>query len=216
MLDTLHVGCEAPHAYFIPYHTREAADGDRRGASAFFKSLCGEWSFRFYPSAGEVEDFLDGGFDRSAMEKITVPKNWQMELGRGYDVPQYTNINYPYPVDPPHVPDENPCGLYMRDFYMTAAQLEGKVAYLNFEGVDSCFYLWVNGTFAAYSQVSHMTSEIDVTPYLVPGKNTLAVLVLKWCDGSYLEDQDMWRMSGIFREVYVTLRDRVHLTDYFV
>ena len=216
MLDTLHVGCEAPHAYFIPYHTREAADGDRRGASAFFKSLCGEWSFRFYPSVGEVEDFLDGGFDRAAMETLTVPKNWQMELGRGYDVPQYTNINYPYPVDPPHVPDENPCGLYMRDFYMTAAQLEGKVAYLNFEGVDSCFYLWVNGTFAAYSQVSHMTSEIDVTPYLVPGKNTLAVLVLKWCDGSYLEDQDMWRMSGIFREVYVTLRDRVHLTDYFV
>ncbi len=215
-LTDLHIGCEAPHAYFIPFADEESAAANLRGSSAYFKSLCGDWDFRYYASVTEVEDFLSPTFDRAGMETLAVPKNWQVELGRGYDTPEYHNVNYPFPVDPPHVPDANPAGLYIRDFYLTRDQLSGKTMYLNFEGVDSCFYLWVNGAFVAYSQVSHMTSEIDVTEKLREGKNTVHVLVLKWCDGSYLEDQDMWRLSGIFREVYLTARDKNHIRDLFI
>ena len=209
----LHVGCEAPRAYFIPYQSHEAALDDMRGASAFFTSLCGDWDFRYYPSLNLLEDFTLSAYPRNGMEKMPVPRSWQTLLGRGYDVPNYTNVKYPFPFDPPFVPDDNPCGLYLRDVEIAPALLEKKRIYLNFEGVDSCFYLFVNNRFAAYSQVSHMTSEIDITDYLTPGKNTLAVVVLKWCDGSYLEDQDKFRMSGIFREVYLLARDPVHLTD---
>ena len=148
-------------------------------------------------------------------DKLTVPMSWQMALGRGYDVPNYTNVNYPIPYDPPFVPDENPCGLYSRKFTVPAA-MAGKKIYLNFEGVDSAFYVWVNDEFAAYSQVSHMTSEIDVTSLVHAGENEIKVLVLKWSDGTYLEDQDMWRMSGIFREVYLLFRDETHIRDIFV
>ncbi len=212
----LHVGCEEPHAYFIPFPDEAGATENKRDASVYFKNLCGDWDFRFYPSVTDVEDFLAPGFDRTAMDKLAVPKNWQVELERGYDTPEYHNINYPYPVDPPHVPDVNPAGLYIRDFSLSEEQIDGKTLFLNFEGVDSCFYLWVNGVFVAYSQVSHMTSEINVTKQLHVGKNTICVLVVKWCDGSYLEDQDMWRLSGIFREVYITMRDRKHVRDLFV
>lgn len=215
-LATLHDGCEKPHAYFIPYPDRAAADRGNRGASAFVKTLSGNWDFRYYESVDEVEDFLAPGFDRGAMETMPVPRSWQTMLDRGYDVPQYTNVVYPYPVDPPKVPERNPAGLYIRDFRVDASMLDGKRVYLTFEGVDSCFYLFVNGAYCAYSQVSHCTSEIDVTERLHAGSNTVAVLVVKWCDGSYLEDQDMWRMSGIFREVLLVARDSVHVCDFFV
>ncbi|MGM9653028.1 MAG: glycoside hydrolase family 2 TIM barrel-domain containing protein [Eubacteriales bacterium] len=212
----LHVGCEKPRAYFVPYESEAAALTDNRGQSRFFKSLCGEWSFRWYPSLSAVCDFSDASFTTDGMDRLTVPMNWQTALDRGYDVPNYTNVNYPYPVDPPFVPDENPCGLYVRDFTLPAWAAADKDIYLNFEGVDSCFYLWINDTFAAYSQVSHMTSEINITKLVRAGRNTVKVLVLKWCDGSYLEDQDMWRFSGIFREVYLLYRDRAHIRDVFV
>ncbi|MDD6799420.1 MAG: glycoside hydrolase family 2 TIM barrel-domain containing protein [Firmicutes bacterium] len=212
---TLHVNCEKPRAYFVPFGDAASARRDIRSESVFFKSLCGDWDFKWYPSPADVCDFTAPGFDRGFMDKLSVPMNWQMELDRGYDKPNYTNVNYPIPVDPPFVPDDNPCGLYIRDFVLPDSA-SGKDIYLNFEGVDSCFYLWVNDRFAAYSQVSHMTSEINITNYVRPGTNTLKVLVLKWCDGSYLEDQDMWRMSGIFREVYLLYRDRKHIRDIFV
>lgn len=210
--EVLHYGCEAPRAYFVPAETKEKAASLNRAGSAYFKSLCGDWDFKYYSSVADLED-IDAITD---WEKLTVPKNWQTELSRGYDVPNYTNVNYPYPVDPPHVPNENPCGVYSRDFTVPAELLGSKKVYINFEGVDSCFYLYINGKFAAYSQVSHMTSEIDITDYLVPGRNNIKVVVLKWCDGSYLEDQDMWRMSGIFREVYLLYREPVHIVDAFV
>lgn len=213
-LDTLHVGCEDPHAYFIPYADAASAEKDNRAASPYFKSLCGTWDFRFYQNPIELPDFTAPDFDRADMEKLTVPMNWQMALGRGYDVPNYTNVQYPYPVDPPHVPQKNPCGLYIRDF--TWQEQPGRDVYMVFEGVDSCFYLFVNDRFAAYSQVSHMTSEVRVTDFLRPGRNTVKVLVYKWCDGSYLEDQDMWRMSGIFREVYLLSREKKHITDIYL
>ncbi len=214
---TLHVGCEEPHAYFIPYESRAAADRDLRGRSRNFLPLTGEWSFKFYSSVHDVCDFTTPEFTTDGFDRLTVPMNWQMALGddRGYDVPNYTNTNYPYPCDPPHTPDENPCGLYVRDFTVPADKLDLD-CYLTFEGVDSCFYVWVNDRFVGYSQVSHMISEFRVNDYLGAGKNTVKVLVLKWCDGSYMEDQDMWRMSGIFREVYVLFRERAHIVDVFL
>ena len=209
---TLHIGCEEPRAYFVPFPCEACAKTEERGESAYFKSLCGQWDFKFYKSLNDVRELptTTEGFD-----KLTVPMNWQMALDRGYDVPNYTNVNSPIPVDPPYVPDENPCGLYVRDFTVPA-KLADKKIYLNFEGVDSCFYVWLNGAYIGYSQVSHSTSEFDVSNLLKEGKNRLAVLVLKWCDGSYMEDQDKFRMSGIFRDVYLLKRPKECIYDYFV
>ncbi len=212
----LHIGTEPAAAYLIPHADLESANADRRTDSAFFQTLCGEWKFRFYPSPAAVPDLTDPALCDTEFDSITVPMNWQMALERGYDVPNYTNYYYPYPVDPPFVPDENPCGLYVKECYFSDTLLSQKQIYLYLEGVDACFYLYVNDRFAAYSQVSHSSTSVHVTPFLKEGKNTLKLLVLKWCDGSYLEDQDMWRMSGIFREVYFTCRDQVHITDLFV
>ena len=210
----LHVGCDKPRAYFIPYGSDAAAKTGNRALSDRFLTLCGEWSFRYYRSMGDVEDFTAPDFS-AEWERLNVPMSWQMALGRGYDTPQYTNVRYPFPVDPPHVPDDNPCGLYEREFEIDAKTLKSRKVKMVFEGVDSCFYLFVNNRFVAYSQVSHMTSEIPVDDYLVAGKNNVKVLVVKWCDGSYLEDQDKIRLSGIFREVYLLLRDPVYLTDIY-
>lgn len=214
-IDVLHYGCEAPHAYFIPYHSVQAAAKGNRAESRYFKSLCGEWDFKFFPSALDLPDFTkeDPVLD---YEKIPVPMSWQMLTDRGYDKPNYTNVRYPIPCDPPHVPDENPCALYRRYFTVSEEAIDQKEVFLNFEGVDSCFYLYINNEFVAYSQVSHMTSEINVTPYLEIGQNEIKVLVFKWSDGTYLEDQDKWRTSGIIREVYLLFRDYVRINDIYV
>lgn len=211
---TLHVGCEKPRAYFIPYADEETALKGNRNASPRFVSLCGDWDFAFYPSLRELPDFTEEGF-ACETRKLNVPRSWQTMTGWGLDTPNYVNVQYPIPVDPPFVPDENPCGLYSRTVYLHPAMLE-KSVYINFEGVDSCFYLYVNRRFVGYSQVSHMTSELEITPYLRAGENLIQVLVLKWCDGTYLEDQDKFRWSGIFREVFLLLRDPVHITDVHV
>ena len=146
-------------------------------------------------------------------DRIPVPSNWQMH---GYGIPQYTNVNYPYPIDPPHVPQENPVGLYRRAFAVPA-DWKGRQVFLVFDGVDSAFYCWVNGRQVGYSQGSHMPSEFNVTAFLKPGgKNTLDVQVFQWSDGSYLEDQDMWRLSGIFRDVYLFSAPPLHLRDVFI
>ncbi len=212
----LHVGCDKPRAYFIPYHSDTAAATGNRAASNRFLSLCGEWSFRYYRSLNDLPDFTAEAWSTEGADRINVPMSWQVALGRGYDVPQYTNVRYPFPVEPPHVPDDNPCGLYERDFEIDASALASYDIKLNFEGVDSCFYLYINNQFAAYSQVSHMTSEIDITALLHAGINNIKVLVLKWCDGSYLEDQDKIRLSGIFREVFLLLRDKTRMEDLYV
>ena len=212
---TLHVGCEAPRAYFIPYQSERVALKGDRNASDYLVNLCGDWDFTFYKSLRDLpNDFTDEALV-SDCQKLNVPRSWQTMLNRDYDTPNYVNVNYPIPVDPPFVPDENPCGLYSRTFYIHPAMLE-KAVYINFEGVDSCFYLYINGQFAGYSQVSHMTSELEITRYLHAGENRIQVVVLKWCDGTYLEDQDKFRWSGIFREVFLLLRDPVHITDVYV
>lgn len=214
-LDTLHVGCEKPRAYFIPFGSAEAAVFGERENSDRFISLCGDWDFKYYSSEYEFEDFLAADFDFGDFDKMPVPRSWQTVLGKGYDVPVYSNIKYPFPFDPPHVPRQNPCAVYRRELEL-AKKPNGKRIYINFEGVDSCFYLFVNGKFSAYSQVSHCISEVDITDFLRQGTNTFCVVVFKWCDGSYMEDQDKYRLSGIFREVYLLIRDEKHLRDVYL
>ena len=213
-IETLHVGTEKPRAYFIPYDSTESAAEGLRDNSPYFKTLIGEWSFKFFKSVSEIDDPILVAFGEG--DKIDVPMNWQNALGRGFDTPNYTNVNYPYPLDPPYVPDENPAGVYAKEFRLRKGEIENKDVMLNFEGVDSCFYLYVNGAFAGYSQVSHMTSEFNVTKLVHEGKNEIRLVVLKWCDGSYLEDQDMFRASGIFREVYLLMRDKKRIDDIHV
>lgn len=210
--DILHVNCLKPRAHFIPYDSKNKAEQGLPGGSARYQSLNGKWKFKYHPTVNQVnDDFFGEHFDTTGWDDLIVPSNWQMH---GYDIPQYTNVNYPFPFDPPYVPNDNPAGAYIRDFILQ--EDTELLTHLVFEGVDSCFYIWVNGMFVGYSQVSHMTSEFDISSFVKPGINRLAVLVLKWCDGSYLEDQDMWRLSGVFRDVYVLYRDKKHLSDIFV
>lgn len=208
----LHVGCAPDRSYYIPCKNRQEA---QENSSSRVTSLNGEWSFRYYNSYLEAMEGREDGllcFDEEDMDLIPVPSCWQ---NFGYGRHQYTNVNYPIPCDPPYVPAENPCGLYARGFFCTREDLEFR-QFLNFEGVDSCFYLWVNEEFVGYSQVSHSTSEFEITSLLREGENTLCVLVLQWCDGTYLEDQDKLRMSGIFRDVYLLARPKAFLRDYFI
>ena len=212
-LEQLHVNCEKPRAYFIPYGSEKAARKDNRSESENFLTLCGDWDFHFYNSIHDAPDFLSADFSEKG-DKLSVPRSWQTMLENGYDKPNYTNVKYPFPFDPPFVPEINPCGLYCRKVTLDAEFLE-KDIYINFEGVDSCFYLYVNNRFAGYSQVSHMTSEINITDLLTVGENDIKVLVFKWCDGSYLESQDKYRYSGIFREVFLLRRDKKHIKDVY-
>ena len=207
-LETLHVGTLPNHAYFIPHGSRQSALTLRRTHSDRFLLLNGEWDFTFYSS---VLDLPENFLEVPAAAKMPVPAVWQCH---GYDKHQYTNVLFPIPFDPPYVPAENPCGLYTRcfEYHKTAGQRQT----LCFEGVDSCMYVWLNGRFVGYSQVSHSTSEFDVTDDVTDGCNVLKVLVLKWCDGSYWEDQDKFRTTGIFRDVYVLTREEAHVTDYTV
>lgn len=206
----LHVGTTPDRSYYIPFADEEEAQG---GQSSRVFSLNGEWGFRYFDSFLDAMDPEEGlSFDEEELDSIQVPSCWQ---NQGYGRHMYTNVRYPFPCDPPYVPDENPCGLYVRHFELEEGGLSARW-FLNFEGVDSCFYLWVNGEFAGYSQVSHSTSEFELTQLLQEGDNTVAVLVLQWCDGSYLEDQDKLRMSGIFRDVYLLARPEAFLRDFFV
>ena len=210
---TLHVGTMPNRAYYIPSSRRSDALVEHRETSDRFQLLNGSWKFRYYASIYDLQDaFYEVGYDASAFDSIPVPSVWQ---NHGYDHHQYTNIRYPFPADPPYVPKENPCGAYLYDFTYQKDAAAPR-ALLNFEGVASCFYVWLNGQFVGYSQVAHSTSEFDVTKFLQDGTNHLAVLVLKWCDGSYMEDQDMFRMNGIFRDVYLLHRPEQCIEDYFI
>ena len=212
-LNVMHDKTMPARAYYIPASVRMDDLVEHRESSDRFQMLSGEWKFQYYNSIYDVkESFYEKGYDVSEFDHVTVPGVWQMD---GYDTHQYTNIRYPFPFDPPYVPQDIPCGAYVHNFEYNREKKASK-AFLNFEGVDSCFYVWVNGAYAGYSQVSHATSEFDVTDLLNEGENTLAVLVLKWCDGSYLEDQDKFRMSGIFRDVYLLKRPEKTIRDYHI
>ena len=210
-LNMLHDNTEPARAYYIPSSNRLKDPAEHREESDRMQLLNGNWKFRYFESIYQVQDaFYLEGYDTSSFDEIPVPGVWQMyDYGRH----QYTNIRYPFPFDPPYIPQDIPCGTYVHDFEYQKVRNALRV-FLNFEGVDSCFYVWLNGTYVGYSQVAHATSEFDVTSYLKEGKNTIAVLVLKWCDGSYLEDQDKFRMSGIFRDVYLLKRPEKAVRDY--
>ncbi|WP_136312954.1 glycoside hydrolase family 2 TIM barrel-domain containing protein [Actinomyces procaprae] len=212
-LDVLHEGVLPPRAYYIPASAPASTAPWQRETSDRFDLLNGDWAFAYYPGPYAVPDgFWDPDAPTTGLDRIPVPSSWQH---RGYDRHQYTNFRYPIPLDPPFVPQDNPCGTYLLDFEHTAPAA-APLTHLVFEGVDSCFYVWLNGRYLGYSQVAHATSEFDVTDFLIPGTNRLAVLVLKWCDGTYLEDQDKFRTSGIFRDVYLLDRPAAHLRDYAV
>ena len=202
---------EPAHATLIPYSNEEEALAG--GDSPWVKSLNGDWKFKLVdrpenaPEGFSAPDFADEQWDT-----IPVPSNWQLQ---GYDKPIYTNIKYPFPADPPRVPEENPTGLYRLNFTLPE-EWEGREIFIHFGGVDSAFYLWVNGTEVGYSQGSRLPAEFDITPYLQPGNNLLAVQVMRWSSGTYLEDQDMWWLSGIFRDVYLFATPKLHIRDFAV
>ena len=212
-LSVLHENTMPARAYFIPASKRMDNLVEHREESDRMQLLNGTWKFQYFNSIYDVQEpFFEKDYDTENFEEIQVPSVWQMA---GYDTHQYTNIRYPFPFDPPYVPQDIPCGTYAHTFVYHKDENAPK-AFLNFEGVDSCFYVWINGSYVGYSQVSHMTSEFDVTDVLQDGTNTVAVLVMKWCDGSYLEDQDKFRMSGIFRDVYILKRPEQAISDYHI
>lgn len=212
-LGTLHVGSKKPASYFIPFSSVEDALTGDREKSDRFHSLCGEWKIRPYESFDDINDsFFTRGFPICGLDTVTVPGNVQVYGCGKYDKPLYSNLMYPFPTDPPHVPDINPAWAFLRDFELSDERAD-TVTELVFEGVSSCFYVWLNGHFVGYGEVSHARTVFDVTGFMRSGRNRIAVLVVKHCPGSYLEDQDFFRLSGIFREVYILERDAVHADD---
>lgn len=211
-LKKMHENTMPYRAYYIPASRYMGNLVEDRESSDRISMLNGKWKFKYFDSIYDLQEkFFEDPEVVSEYDTVTVPGVWQTY---GYDHQQYTNVRYPIPIDPPYVPQKNPCGAYVREFEYHEEK-EAEKVYLNFEGVDACFYVWMNGTYVGYSQVSHASSEFDVTEWIQEGKNRLAVLVLKWCDGTYLEDQDKFRMSGIFRDVYILKRPKDVLFDYF-
>ena len=199
-----HVNALPPRAYYLPLDSEGRPE---------YRLLSGEdWLFSLREGLHDVkEEFLSPGFDGNSFECVKVPSAWQM---LGYGQKMYTNLTYPIPYDPPYVPDLNPTGVYLKDF--EHERKEGKRLYICFEGVDSAYYLFLNGSFIGYSEVPHSPTEFDITEKVIDGRNRLSVVVLKWSVGTYLEDQDKFRYSGIFRDVYLIERPQGHIVDYSV
>ncbi len=212
-LNVLHENVLPDRSYYIPAPQRMDCLVERRDASPRMQLLSGQWQFRYCENVRRLEEpFYRMDYPLTDYRTVPVPAMWQ---SYGVDRYHYVVIDYPFPVDPPYVAQENPCGCYVREFEYHRDAAAPR-AYLNFEGVDSCFYVWLNGEYVGYSQVSHSTSEFDVTDFVREGGNRLAVLVLKWCDGTYMEDQDKFRLNGIFRDVYLLKRPQQCIFDYFV
>jgi beta-galactosidase len=220
----LHVNTEPPRATFLPFSDVAGALKGDRNASPFFVSLNGPWKFNWVAAPDlRPMNFFQTDFDDTAWKTIDVPSNWEMQ---GFGTPIYVSSGYPFKIDPPRVmgtppanytsfKERNPVGSYRRTIELPAAW-NGRRVFIHFDGVDSAFYLWVNGTRVGYSQSSRTPAEFDLTDYLKPGANQLAVEVYRWSDASYLEDQDMWRMSGIFRDVYLYSTAAARIRDFTV
>ncbi|WP_256757105.1 glycoside hydrolase family 2 TIM barrel-domain containing protein [Cohnella sp. WQ 127256] len=206
------------HATLMTYDSLEEALKGERQASKHYSSLNGLWKFSFAENPDKrIKDFYELAFDDSSWEEIVVPAHWQLQ---GYDYPQYTNVKYPWidseVLQPPFAPTKyNPVGSYIRTFEVPEGW-QGKPVFISFQGVESAFYVWLNGELVGYSEDSFTPAEFDLTPYLVAGENKLAVEVYRWCDASWLEDQDFWRMSGIFRDVYLFTAPNTQIYDFFV
>ncbi len=205
---------EAPRASFVPFANVERALSFEPQQSSRYQLLNGDWKFQFQPNPlSTPEGFFQSEYSDTAWNSIPVPSNWQLE---GYGKPIYTNIKHPFPTTPPLVPkDDNETGLYRHRFQL-AEGLQGKQVFLHFGGVQSACYVWLNGQSVGYSQGSMTPTEFDITNYLQAGENVLAVQVIRWSDGSYLEDQDYWRLSGIYRDVYLYATDATRIDDFQV
>jgi beta-galactosidase len=204
---------ELAHATLMPFETLEdALDGNRK-SSPFHLSLNGTWQFHWAENPGEApSEFYREGYFRGDWDKISVPSNWQME---GFGFPLFRNVGLPHPMDPPEVPLEfNPVGSYFRTFTLPADWKKRRV-FLHFEGVHSASYVWINGKEVGYNQGGMEPAEYDVTEFLHKGENQIAVRVLRYSDGSYMEDQDTWRLSGIYRDVYLMSTPSVHMRDFY-
>ncbi len=197
---------EQPRSYYIPYDSLEKALNGDRSKSKYYKLLNGKWDFAYF------ERDIDVPTEIEDWDSIPVPSCWQLY---GYDSPMYTNVNYPFPVDIPFVPDDNPCGVYQKTFELDEMWSK-RQTYIVFEGVSSCLTLYVNGKYVGFSQGSHLQAEFDITEYVTEGENIITAKVLKWCVGSYLEDQDAFRYSGIFRDVYLLSREENHIKDVYI
>lgn len=212
------VNKEYPHATLMPYGTRALALRGQRQASEFYQSLSGQWKFNWVRKPAERPmTFFKPDFDDSGWELITVPGNIETQ---GHDMPIYINMfvnsfNFPFPIRPPYVNHEyNPVGSYRRTFEIPA-HWDGREVFVHFEGVCSAFYVWVNGEAVGYSQGSMTPAEFNITRHLKAGENVIAAEVYRWSDASYLEDQDMWRLSGIYRDVFLYATPKVHIRDFF-
>lgn len=216
---TLSAGRLPAHAHFVPYATldeaRSAAErrvlGIDRERSRGYRNLSGTWGFALFDSPKRVPETLLTAFDPS-LDQVEIPHLWQMD---GYGALQYTDEAYPFPVDPPYVPSKNPTGLYQRRITLEAIDPDAHYI-LRFEGVESYFEVFVNGRKLGFSKGSRLTAEFDVSDALTAGDNLLSVLVCQFSDGTYIEDQDMWWASGIFREVSLLERPRRRIDDFFV
>ncbi len=206
MPDKTYENREKQRSYYIPYDSKEKALIGKRELSSYYRLLNGVWAFKYFEKENDMPKDIN---DIKLTDQIKVPSCWQME---GYDRHMYSDTNYAFPVDPPYVPDDNPCGVYSREFeiFDDWAQRE---TYIVFEGVASCMFLYVNGQYVGYTQGSRMQAEFDISKYVIKGTNTVTVKVLKWCIGTYLEDQDSLRMNGIFRDVYLLSRAENHAKD---
>ena len=205
---------EPAHATLVPYDNVKKALKGNRSDSSWHMSLNGDWKFSFTKNPKLApKNFFKADFKVGRWDTVPVPSNWQM---LGYDKPIYTNVQYPFPADPPRVPrNDNPTGSYRRDFEIPESW-KNRHVFIVFDGVDSAFYVWVNGKLVGYSEDSRLPAEFNITQYVHTGKNVLAAQVLRWSDGSYLEDQDMFRLSGIYRDVYLFSTPNVHVRDFFV
>jgi beta-galactosidase len=218
------------HASYGAYESVEQALAGNRAASKYVRSLNGLWKFKMYAAPELAEAFYENDFNITNWAEIPVPSNWELQ---GYGKPVYTNILYPfrredgnahfemevaegvYELQAPKVPEENLTGCYKREFEVPD-YFEGRDIFIEFGGVESCFYLWVNGKFVGYSQDSKINAEFDITEFVHKGVNTVAVQVLRFCAGTYLEDQDYWHLSGIYRDVRVYAKSKQRMLDYKV
>ncbi len=205
-LKKISINREPTRAYYIPYESMEKALKGKKEQSKYYRLLNGIWNFKYYERDIDVEKEIND------WDVIPVPSCWQMH---GYDIPVYTNANYPYPIDPPYVPDANPCGVYQKTFEINTEWFQ-RQTYIVFEGVCSCITVYINGEFVGYSQASHMQTEFNISKFVNKGSNVITAIVHKWCSGSYLEDQDFFRLNGIFRDVYLLSREKDHIKDITV
>lgn len=203
-----------PHATLFPYETKQLALANEKEKSANFILLDGIWKFNYAPNPEQrPKEFYKTKYNTSRWKNITVPGNWELQ---GFGTPIYLDEEYPFKPDPPFVPEENPVGSYKRKFTVPANWLKDKQVIIHLGSVRSAMYLWVNGQKVGYMQVSKTPVEFNISPYLQAGENDLAVEIYRWSDGSYLEGQDTWRISGLERSVYLYAVPEVHIQDFYV